>query len=72
MAWLLDHGDRFTFEVHEDRILCVTAPAGASGLRSLVEAVAGFHDHVPRVVRSLYPPRPMETTKEPSVDPRGR
>jgi hypothetical protein len=72
MAWLLDHGEGFTFEVHEDRLLCVTAPTGAMGLRTLVEAVAGFHDHVPRVVGSLYPPRLMETPNEHGLDARGR
>jgi hypothetical protein len=60
MAWLLEHGERFTFEVHEDRVLCVGAATGPEGLPSLVEAIAGFHDHVPRVVHSLYPRRPMD------------
>jgi hypothetical protein len=60
MAWLLTLPERFAFEVREDRILCVADPRGPAQLRLMLDATAGFQRHVPRVVRSLYPPRPLD------------
>ena len=60
MAWLLTLPERFVFEVREDRILCVADRRGPAQLRLMLDATAGFHRHVPRVVRSLYPPRPLD------------
>ena len=65
MAWLLAASAAFAFEVREDRILCVGAPGGPGQLRSLLDAAAEFRRRVPPVVRSLYPPRPLDRAPEP-------
>jgi hypothetical protein len=59
MAWLLASPVPVAFELREDRLLAATRRLSPASIPPLVEAVRGFHDRIPRVVASLYPPRPM-------------
>jgi hypothetical protein len=59
MAWLLASPAGVAYELREDRMLCVSERLSPASIPMLLEAVRGFHDRIPRVVASLYPPRPM-------------
>jgi hypothetical protein len=59
MAWLLECSSAIAFELREDRLLCVSRRLSPASIPMLLEAVHGFRQRIPRVVASLYPPRPM-------------
>jgi hypothetical protein len=59
MVWLLASPAGVAFELREDRMLCVSERLSPASIPMLLEAVRGFHDRIPRVVASLYPPRSM-------------
>jgi hypothetical protein len=60
MAWLLASPAGLAFELREDRMLCVSQRLSPASIPMLLEAVRGFHDRIPGVVASLYPPRSMD------------
>lgn len=57
-AWLLRHGDGFSFEIAGDRFLCISGKIDPAGFVTLLGTAKGFRDQVPRVVASLYPVNP--------------
>lgn len=59
MAWLLESPANVAFELREDRMLCVSERLSPASIPMLLEAARGFHERIPRVVASMYPPRPM-------------
>jgi hypothetical protein len=59
MAWLLESPATLAFELREDRLFCVSRRLSPASIPLMIEAIRGFHERIPRVVASLYPPRPM-------------
>lgn len=59
MAWLLESSATVAFELREDRLLCVSQRLSPASIPMLIKAIRGFHERIPGVVASLYPPRPM-------------
>ena len=61
IQFLLAHGDGFSFEIVNDRMLCVHKKVQPTELVPLLGTMKSFHDQIPRVVYELYgkePPRP--------------
>jgi hypothetical protein len=57
MEFLLDESGNCTFEVSGGDMLCATRRLDPPELPGLLRVLQSFHEHVPKVVWSLYPAR---------------
>jgi hypothetical protein len=64
MEALLGLPDGVTLAVNEDRLLLHASTLPAAQVLLLFDVACRIRDHVPTVVASLYPPRPMEGPHE--------
>jgi hypothetical protein len=55
MEWLIRHGRSYSFEVVGDRLLCWCRKVGPNEIVHALGTAKAFREHIPDVVRSLYP-----------------
>jgi hypothetical protein len=55
MAWLLEHGDGYVFEVVGDRVPCACRRLQPVEMMRLFGTAIMFQQQIPAVVSSLYP-----------------
>jgi hypothetical protein len=62
MAWLLDAGSGYAFEVVGSQMLCYSVKKAPTDFVPLLGTAKGFVDHIPSVVYSLYPATKQESS----------
>jgi hypothetical protein len=64
MQALLQLPDGVSLTLNDDRLLLTARLLPPAEVLVLLEAARGLAAHVPKVVASLFPPRPMEAPQE--------